>query len=472
MSLNAEPMSVFAADLDGSGFDDVIGAIRVAADGVPDRISWFRDPGTLPAEVPEFDISTQLEGPRAVYAVDLNADGLIDVLSASTNDNKITLFVNDGLDSSETPPRPVFVEVPISTNALGAMWVTAADLFGDCNSAEPAPCLEVLSASSRDNKIAWYQITTEAPPAATAIVPSAGTPSLSVTPDPLDFGNVFVGRIDTESLEPAPKMLPVTIENGGVDPLVITSITSTAPQFTPSVTDLTVPAGMSGEIGVGFLPSSGATFSGTLEFTVDGATEPAAGIDMSGVGLTFVENVLTTSAFFARYVSTGDVDGNGLTDVLSASSGDRRITAWLQQDTDPVTFRDLVIEDNANNARSAMVANLDQDPAGSADVVTAHYFTIRWHEGGIEERCNDFDVDGDERMAGAELSWIWLAFTQSGDPQGGTEWWRPVDYNKDGIIDGDDVAIAAGAGVWTRFVNPTSGDPAGPVCNYSCISQD
>jgi len=480
-SLNAQPMSVFAADLDGIQGDDVIGAIRVAAEGVPDRISWFENDGAVFPAVPgftEFVISTNVDGPRAVFAADMDADGDIDVLSASTSDNKITLYVNDGLDESQVPPALVFAEVPISTDALGAMSVSAADLFADCSETEPAPCLEVLSASSSDNKIAWYEIVTEDPPAAAPVAPAPDTaggvepgPLLAVSTGALDFLNVFVGRIDTETLDPAPATLGLVVRNDGTETLQITSISSGSATFTPSPTEMTLEPGAEQDLVVGFLPPRGATFSGTLEFTSNTVTDPAPTVSLTGVGLEFVEKVLTTQAFFARYVSTGDVNNDGLTDILSVSSGDRTISAFLQQDTDPVTFREEVITDIANNARSALVANLNNDEQGVADVVTAHYFEIAWHEGGITERCNLFDVDNDQRMAGAELSWIWLAFTLGSDAPA-DEWWFRVDYNEDGIIDGDDVAIAASSGIWTRFVFPDEGVPAGPVCSFSCISQD
>lgn len=56
--------------------------------------------------------------------------------------------------------------------------------------------------------------------------------------------------------------------------------------------------------------------------------------------------------------------------------------------------------------------------------------------------CSDFNVNGDARVDGVELSWIGRAFTEcSATPV----WWSSVDYSKDGCIDGDDLSVLTAA---------------------------
>jgi len=79
----------------------------------------------------------------AVYATDLDGDGDNDVLSASTEDDKIAWYENNG--------EGIFAEQQIiTTNADGAITVYATDLDGDGDN-------DVLSASVLDGKIAWYE---------------------------------------------------------------------------------------------------------------------------------------------------------------------------------------------------------------------------------------------------------------------------------------------------------------------------
>ena len=75
-------------------------------------------------------------------AADIDGDGDIDVLSASTTDNKIAWYENDGSQS--------FTPHTITTSADGAASVYAVDIDGDGD-------MDVLSASQLDDKIAWYE---------------------------------------------------------------------------------------------------------------------------------------------------------------------------------------------------------------------------------------------------------------------------------------------------------------------------
>ena len=80
----------------------------------------------------EHVISTSANGAISVYASDVDCDGDIDVLSASSYDSKIAWYENDGSQG--------FTEHAISTSADGAYSVNAEDVEGDGD-------MDVLSAS-------------------------------------------------------------------------------------------------------------------------------------------------------------------------------------------------------------------------------------------------------------------------------------------------------------------------------------
>jgi hypothetical protein len=88
-------------------------------------------------------VDNETKGPTCVCAADLDGDGDLDALSASSEDNKVAWYTNDG--SGYFGPQQV-----LTTEADGADSVSAADLDGDGD-------LDVLSASSDDAKIAWYK---------------------------------------------------------------------------------------------------------------------------------------------------------------------------------------------------------------------------------------------------------------------------------------------------------------------------
>ena len=109
-----------------------------------DKIAWYDNDGGSPPAFTERVISTVANSAASVFAADVNGDGDTDVLSASWRDDKIAWYENDG------SPPPVFTERVISTNAGYAFSVFAADVDGDGD-------MDVLSASVLDNKIAWYE---------------------------------------------------------------------------------------------------------------------------------------------------------------------------------------------------------------------------------------------------------------------------------------------------------------------------
>ena len=90
----------------------------------------------------------EAEGANTVFAADLDGDGDKDVLSASENDNKIAWYENlDG--RGDFGPQKV-----ISAKVYGAQSVHAADVDGDGD-------MDLLAASSdfQTHKIAWYKNT-------------------------------------------------------------------------------------------------------------------------------------------------------------------------------------------------------------------------------------------------------------------------------------------------------------------------
>lgn len=131
--------SVFCADLDGDDDLDIVTAIPVG-----DVIAWHENLDGLGDFGGEQVITTQADFARSVFATDLDNDNDMDVLSASSTDNKIAWYENtDGLGNFST-------QQVITTSAVSAHSVFAADLDNDGD-------MDVLSASQNDDKIAWYE---------------------------------------------------------------------------------------------------------------------------------------------------------------------------------------------------------------------------------------------------------------------------------------------------------------------------
>jgi len=129
--------SVYAADLDGDGDQDVL-----SASYDDDTIAYYENLGDGSFATQQV-ITTAANGAMSVHAADLDGDGDLDVLSSSRYDDSIALYENLGAGSFAA--RQI-----ITTAADEARCVYAADLDGDGD-------LDVLSASGGDDKIAWYR---------------------------------------------------------------------------------------------------------------------------------------------------------------------------------------------------------------------------------------------------------------------------------------------------------------------------
>ena len=140
-TMASDARAVFAADLDGDGDVDVL-----SASSFNDTIAWYENTDGLGTFGPRQTIENQASEARAVIAADLDGDSDMDVLSASLADDTIAWYENtDGLGTFGP-------QLVISTAADGPITIFTADLDGDSD-------LDVLSASSNDNKIAWYENT-------------------------------------------------------------------------------------------------------------------------------------------------------------------------------------------------------------------------------------------------------------------------------------------------------------------------
>lgn len=129
---------IYAKDLDGDGYQDVLVAITSVG------TVWYKNNGNGTFG------SQQIIAPHAialfsygVYATDLDGDGDMDVISASSSDDKVAWYANDGTGNFGT-------QQIIATSADAVRNIYAVDLDGDGD-------MDILSASGSDNKIAWYK---------------------------------------------------------------------------------------------------------------------------------------------------------------------------------------------------------------------------------------------------------------------------------------------------------------------------
>ncbi|QDT00720.1 FG-GAP-like repeat-containing protein [Adhaeretor mobilis] len=321
---------VFAADLDSDGDLDVL-----SASSADDKIAWYENDGNQ--NFTEHTISTSANVAFSVFAADLDGDGDLDVLSASFY-GTIAWYENDGNQN--------FTEHTISTSARTPRDVFAADVDGDGD-------LDVLSASSGDDKIAWYENDGSQNFTEQTINTSADG-AHSVFAADLDGD----GDLDVLSASFGDDKI-VWYENNGSQNFTEHTI-STSADGARSVFAADVD-------GDGDLDVLSASFS----------DDKIAWYENNG-SQNFTEHTISTSADGAHSVFAADLNGDGDLDVLSASVSDDTI-AWYKNDGNQ-TFTKHTISTSAGTAQSVFVADVDGD--GDLDVLSASAFddTIAWFE--------------------------------------------------------------------------------------------
>jgi hypothetical protein len=135
----ATPQGVAAADLDGDGDIDA-----VATEYSDANVVWFENDGAANPTWTRRVIPNSVNGWVPVVAGDLDADGDVDLVSASSFSNQVKWYENDG------GAPPAWAHHVISVSANYAISVAAADLDGDGDA-------DVVTATYNDNTIAWWE---------------------------------------------------------------------------------------------------------------------------------------------------------------------------------------------------------------------------------------------------------------------------------------------------------------------------
>jgi hypothetical protein len=301
-------------------------------------------------------IEPETDAPRSVYSADIDGDGDMDVLTASSNDHKIAWYENtDGTGNFGD-------QQVITTSAAGAQCVYASDLDGDGD-------MDVLSASYEDNKIAWYENTD-------------------------GRGTFSTQQVITTSLDGARYVYAEDLD-GDEDMDVLAS------SYVQSTTNNKIVwyenTDGQGTFGVQRVISDseyGAWCVHAVDLDGDGDMDVLAASDRryttynriawyentDSQGTFGIQHVISTSADGAQSVYAADLDGDGDMDVLSASDEDDKI-AWYENTDGNGAFGDQqVITTLAIGAFSVYAADLDGD--GDMDVLSASWvdYKIAWYE--------------------------------------------------------------------------------------------
>jgi uncharacterized repeat protein (TIGR01451 family) len=385
--------SVYAADLDGDGDLDAL-----SASASDDKIAWYRNDTIHRSAtfVAAPAISTAADAARSVYPGDVDGDGDLDALSASNNDDKIAWYENAGGGTS-------WISHTVSTAANGAQSVHAADVDGDGD-------LDALSASFFDDTIAWYENVGGGGTSWTRrTIATTADQARSVYAADLD-GDGDLDALSASSFDD--KVAWYENVGGGGTSWTLHTISTTADgAFSVHAADvdgdgdLDVLSASYDDDKTAWYENAG---GGGTSWTLHTISTTAAGAfsvyaaDMDGDGdvdalsasnyddkIAWYENVgggtswtlhtISTTADGALSVYVADVDADGDLDALSASSSDDEI-AWYENLGGGTSWTVRTISTTADGARSVYAADVDGDGDLDAFSASSNDDEIAWYE--------------------------------------------------------------------------------------------
>jgi hypothetical protein len=329
------------ADLNSDGLVDVISASRYDS-----TVAWFRNMGDG-----EFSskivITSDAKSARFVFAIDIDGDSDLDVIVASGGDDTIAWFEND--DGKGTS----FTRHIISNTTDYAQAVYAVDIDQDGDT-------DVLSASARDDTIAWFENQDGKGVNFTKHV-------ISNTAD--GAWHVYAGDIDGDSL---PDVLSASTEDDTV-------------AWYKNHGD-----GSFSEKRIISSSIDGAWFARLADLDGDGdldvvAVAPRGNIvswyeNVDGAGTFAPKRIITDSVNSPTYVDIKDCDGDGDLDAIVSSSGDNTV-AWYENVDGSGSFQNRhIITTTADYAQSVHVVDLDNDGDLDCLVASEGDQTIGWFQ--------------------------------------------------------------------------------------------
>ena len=331
--------SVYSSDIDGDGDMDLL-----SASSIDDKITWFENTDGMGSFGVPKTITTQANGAHSVFASDIDGDGDIDVLSASLNDNDIAWYENlDGQGNFSA-------QKIISTDGNNARSVFSSDLDGDGD-------MDVLSAFNQ--KIVWYEnLDGQGNFSDQKIITTSVFGGYSVEANDIDGD----GDMDIISASAFDNKVAWYENTDGQGSFSAQKIISNNVGFVYSVSSNDLDN--DGDIDIVYTSFS----TNTIAWFEN----------LDGQGNFSSEKIITNSASQVSSTYTADMDDDGDIDILSTYND--KIT-WYENTDSQGNFgsEKIISSSNSNNSANSIYA-IDIDGDNDLDVVSNTYQNIIWFE--------------------------------------------------------------------------------------------
>lgn len=179
-------------------------------------------------------------------------------------------YVEDGLTIAFVPSPPSWLTISPSDGLIPENEQLELDVTFNTSTMSPGFYEHYLPVSSNDPERSLFAVPV-------TLLVDGGAPSISVTPDELDFGSLFTGDNAT---------LVLTVENQGLAHLEITGIDLSGDGFGyEGDTEFSIKPVSSTELSVTFSPDDIGLYSGTFTISSNDPDNPQVIVDLTGEGI-------------------------------------------------------------------------------------------------------------------------------------------------------------------------------------------
>ncbi len=324
--------AAYSADLDADNDMDVVSGLLHGNDLV-----WSENNGSSPPTFAHHTLRAGTDDFRDVHVDDVDGDGDLDALSASSTNDRLSWYESDG----GTPP--VFTERNIKQGNLDFFKVETADLDGDDD-------IDVLAGTWNDARVSWYENDGLTPPGFTERL--IGTGSINT--------GIRVVDVDEDG-DP-----DVVAAYSGSDKVVwYESDGGSPPSFTERVIDGTITA-----------PSYNIAAQ-----DIDGDDDVDVLVSDAGTAAVWYENSGDPAPSFTKHtlsgpgtgVAAGDLDGDGDPDLVLPRSGN--LLYWYEN---TITLATVRPSNEYPTPGSTIVACVDIDIDATSGSLGNYAATLTW----------------------------------------------------------------------------------------------
>ena len=414
--------SIFAIDMDIDGDIDML-----ATAGVDNDVSWWENDGNPRQNnwVNQWDIDANFNGANAVFAIDMDIDGDIDVLATAQNDNDVSWWENNG-----NPRRNAWTKFTIDGTFNGAESIYVKDLDFDGD-------IDVMAAAGTANDISWWE--------------NDGNP----------HQNNWTENAINLNFNGASFVFPTDLDSDGDFDIIGAADLANDIAWWENDEDLE-----SGNIGFSTEYAiedffNGASSVTAIDLDIDGDIDVIGTADIADDLIWWendntptdggwVEHTINSSFDGACCNVTVDLDRDGDIDIVAAASNDDEVAWWDNDGSE--TFTKRSVDASFNGANSVFVIDLDTD--GDLDIVATagQADDLAWYasdgtpgDGGWTKTvidnnfngaaavfCIDLDIDGDMDILGAANIDDDVAWWDNDGAEGFTK--RTIDSSFNGAV--------------------------------------